>query len=258
VGLRRADEALAGDLRTTRLKVGDTLLVVGPWIDIFSMQSVEHDIVCLAMPVESEAYVPAPHKAVHAIGCMALVIVLMITPWVPNVLAGLIGCLLMGVLGCISLDSAYRAIHWRSLVLIVGMLPFSIALRHTGGIDMAADAVLRLAGNWGAHGLLAAVFLLTLVVGTVISATATAVLMAPVVIAMAVHLHASPYPFAMTTAVAASAAYMSPISTPVNALVSTAGGYRFREFFTVGMPAAMMALVITVVLVPLIWPAFPH
>ncbi|WP_321934665.1 MULTISPECIES: SLC13 family permease [unclassified Paraburkholderia] len=258
VGLRRADAALEQDLQATRLKVGDTLLVVGPWIDIFSMQSVERDIVCLAMPVESDAYVPVPHKALHALAIMALVIAMMLTPRVPNVLAGLIGCLLMGAFGCVSLDSAYRAIHWRSLVLIVGMLPFSIALQRTGGIDIAADAVLRVAGNWGAHGLLGAVFLLTLVIGTVISGTATAVLMAPVVLAMAAHLHASPYPFAMTTAVAASAAYMSPISTPVNALVSTAGGYRFRDFFKVGSPAALGALVITVLLVPLIWPVYPR
>lgn len=258
VGLRRSDAALVRDLQTTQLKVGDTLLVVGPWIDIFSMQSVERDIVCLAMPVESDAYVPEPHKALHALCVMALVIAMMLSPRVPNVLAGLIGCLLMGAFGCVSLDSAYRAIHWRSLVLIVGMLPFSIALQRTGGIDIAADAVLRVAGEWGPHGLMGAIFLLTLVIGTVISGTATAVLMAPVVIAMAAHLHASPYPFALTTAVAASAAYMSPISTPVNALVSTAGGYRFRDFFKVGMPAALGALVITVVLVPLIWPAFPR
>lgn len=258
VGLRRADAALVQDLQATQLKVGDTLLVVGPWIDIFSMQSVERDIVCLAMPVESDAYVPVPHKALHALAIMVLVIAMMLTPRVPNVLAGLIGCLLMGAFGCVSLDSAYRAIHWRSLVLIVGMLPFSIALQRTGGIDIAADAVLRVAGSWGAHGLLGAVFLLTLVIGTVISGTATAVLMAPVVLAMAAHLHASPYPFAMTTAVAASAAYMSPISTPVNALVSTAGGYRFREFFKVGSPAALGALAITVLLVPLIWPVFPR
>ncbi|CAB3752162.1 SLC13 family permease [Paraburkholderia humisilvae] len=258
VGLRRADAAVEHDLQNTRLKVGDTLLVVGPWINIFTMQSVEHDIVCLAMPIESEAYVPVPHKAVYAIGCMALVIILMLIPQVPNVLAGLIGCLLMGLLGCVSLDSGYRAIHWRSLVLIVGMLPFSIALRRTGGIDIVADAVLRLAGDWGPHGLLAAVFAMTLVVGLVISSTATAVLMAPVVIAIAEHLHASPYPFAMTTAIAASAAYMSPISTAVNALVNTAGGYRFQEFFKIGLPAAMAALVITIVLVPWFWPAYLH
>jgi len=250
VGLRRADAALVRDLQSTRLKVGDTLLVVGSWSHIFSMQSVERDIVCLAMPIESEASVPVPHKSIQAIGCMALVIALMLTPWVPNVLAGLIGC--------VNLDSAYRAISWRSLVLIVGMLPFSIALQRTGGIDIAADAVLRVAGEWGPHGLLAAVFVLTLVVGIVISTTATAVLMAPVVIAMAAHLHASPYPFAMTTAIAASAAYMSPISTPVNSLVSTAGGYGFKEFFLVGVPAAIGALVITVVLVPLIWPVYPR
>src|SRR5262249_684056 len=112
VGLRRADTAIEHDLQTTRLKAGDTLLVVGPWINSLTMESVEDDIGCVAMPVESEGYVPAPHKQVYAIGCMALVIILMLIPAVPNVLAGLIGCLLMGFLGCVSLDSGYRAIHW--------------------------------------------------------------------------------------------------------------------------------------------------
>ena len=63
----------------------------------------------------------------------------MVSGVVPNVLAALIACLLMGAFGCIDLDSAYRSIHWKSLVLIVGMLPFSIALQKTGGVELAAD-----------------------------------------------------------------------------------------------------------------------
>ncbi|WP_353193588.1 SLC13 family permease [Pandoraea pnomenusa] len=253
VGLRRADGPVEKGLQDTRLKVGDTLLVIGTWDSIFAMQSVEHDLVCLAMPIESESSVPAPHKAIQAIGCLALVVALMLTPSVPNVLAGLTGCLLMGLLGCITLDSAYRAIHWRTIVLIVGMLPFSIALQRTGGIDIVADALVHVASEWGVHSLIAAVFALTLVIGTVVSSTPTAVLMAPVAITMAEHLGLSPYPFALTVAIAASAAYISPIATPVSALVSSAGNYKLWDFVKIGTPMALIAGAISVVLVPLFW-----
>ncbi|WP_150659836.1 SLC13 family permease [Pandoraea sputorum] len=254
VGLRRADGAIGQGLQTTRLKVGDTLLVVGTWDSIFAMQSVEHDLVCLAMPVESDASVPAPHKSIQAIGCLALVVALMLTPGVPNVLAGLTGCLLMGLFGCITPDSAYRAIHWRSIVLIVGMLPFAIALQRTGGIDLVADGLVHVATEWGLRSMLAAVFALTLMIGTVISSTPTAVLMAPVAITMAEHMGRSPYPFAITVAIAASAAYLSPIATPVSALVSSAGNYKLWDFVKIGAPMAVIAGAITVVLVPMFWP----
>lgn len=254
VGLRRADGPVKAGLQTTRLKVGDTLLVVGTWDSIFAMQSVEHDLVCLAMPIESEASVPAPHKSIQAVGCLVLVVALMLTPGVPNVLAGLTGCLLMGLFGCVTLDSAYRAIHWRSIVLIVGMLPFAIALQRTGGIDLVADGLVHVASEWGLRSMLAAVFALTLVIGTVISSTPTAVLMAPVAITMAEHMGRSPYPFAITVAIAASAAYISPIATPVSALVSTAGNYKLWDFVRIGAPMAAIAGVISVLLVPIFWP----
>ena len=76
--------------------------------------------------------------------CLLLVVGLMVSGVVPNVQAALIGCLLMGVLGCVDFDSAYRSIDWKTIVLIVGMLPFSIALERTGGVDLAADGLMAL------------------------------------------------------------------------------------------------------------------
>ena len=83
-----------------------------------------------------------------------------------------------------------------------------------------------------------------------ISNTAIAVLMAPVALAIAAHLGLSPYPFAMTVALAASAAFITPVSSPVNTLVVGPGGYRFGDFVKVGTPLALMALLVTVLLVP--------
>nr|WP_255656811.1 SLC13 family permease [Lysobacter lactosilyticus] len=178
----------------------------------------------------------------------------MVSGVVSNVHAALIGSLLLGATGCIDLRSAYRSIHWPSLVLIVGMLPFSLALQRTGGVDLAADILAAVAGDANPRLILAALFAVTAILGMFISNTAVAVLMAPVALALAEELHASPHAFAMTVALGASTAFMTPVSSPVNALVVGPGGYRFGDFVRIGTPLAVMALVVTVVLVPLVYP----
>jgi len=182
------------------------------------------------------------------------VVLLLLTDWVPNVMAGLIGCLLMGLFGCVTLDVAYRAINWRALILIVGMLPFAVALKRSGGVDLAADLLLQLSGPWGAYGQLGIVFLATVLLGIAISGTATAVLMGPIAISVAQELHVSPHAFAMTVAIASTAAFMSPVSTPSNALVSVAGGYRFTDYLKIGTPMMAIALIISVLLIPVLFP----
>ena len=169
-------------------------------------------------------------------------------------MAALIGCLVMGLFRCIDMDSAYKAIHWQSLVLIVGMLPFALALQKTGGIALATSGLVGLLGDAGPHALLACLFLLTALIGLFISNTATAVLMAPVALATAEQLGASPYPFAMIVALAASAAFMTPISSPVNTLVLGPGQYRFGDFVRIGVPFTVLVMIVAVLLVPLVFP----
>ena len=152
------------------------------------------------------------------------------------------------------MNGAYRSIHWQTLVLIVGMLPFSIALQEVGGIDLAADWLLSTVGSGSPRAVLAVLFFVTALLGMFISNTATAVLMAPVALALAAGLEASPYPFAMTVALAASTAFMTPVSSPVNMLVVGPGNYRFVDFVKIGVPLAMIALVVTVLLVPVLLP----
>jgi di/tricarboxylate transporter len=152
------------------------------------------------------------------------------------------------------MESAYRSIHWQSLILIVGMLPFALALQKTGWIDFFVAALLDLVGDAGPRVVMAALFLLTAVIGLFISNTATAVLMAPIGIGVAQELGVSPYPFAMTVALAASAAFMTPISSPVNTLVLGPGNYRFVDFLRVGVPFTLIVLLICIALLPLLFP----
>ncbi|WP_371369447.1 SLC13 family permease [Pseudomonas sp. QL9] len=254
VGLRRAGEALVEGLLEAKLKVGDTLLVVGTWKAIRQLQSSGRDFLVLNLPAEVDEAVPAASQAPHALFALGLMVVLMVSGMVPNVVAALIACLLMGAFRCIDMDSAYRAIHWPSLVLIVGMLPFALALQKTGGIALAVQGLVAALGGAGPYLILASLFLLTALIGLFISNTATAVLMAPVAIATAKALGAEPEPFAMIVALAASAAFMTPISSPVNTLVLGPGGYRFGDFVKVGVPFTLLVMIVSVLLVPWLLP----
>jgi di/tricarboxylate transporter len=160
----------------------------------------------------------------------------------------------MVALGCIDLPSAYRSIDWKTIMLIVGMLPFATALERTGGVDLMSNGMMSVIGGAGPYGIFACLFAMTALLGLFISNTATAVLMAPVAIAIAKELHASPHPFAMTVALAASTAFITPVSSPVNTLVVTPGNYTFGDFVRVGAPFATIVLIVTVLLVPWLLP----
>ena len=254
VGLRRGIVAHQGSLLDEALKTGDTLLLIGPWKDIERLKSDGHDLAIIKLPAELDEVLPAPGKAPQALFCLALVVGLMVSGLIPNVQAALIGCLLMGALGCVNLVSAYRSIDWKTLVLIVGMLPFSIALQRTGGVDLAADGLRALTAGAGDRAVLATLFAITALLGMFISNTATAVLMAPVALAVAHELHVSPYPFAMIVALAASTAFMTPVSSPVNTLVVTPGNYTFGDFVRIGVPFSIIVLIVCVILVPWLLP----
>ncbi len=258
VGLRRGQTALEQGHLIEPLRIGDTLLLIGPWKRITKLQSDKTDLVLINLPVERSEVLPVPGKALHALICLVVMVGLMVTGIVPNVQAALIACLLMGALRCIDLDSAYRSIHWKSLILIVGMLPFSIALQKTGGVELAAQGLMAATSGAGDYGVLACLFGITAILGLFISNTATAVLMAPVALAIAGDLHASPYPFAMIVALAASTAFMTPISSPVNTLVVAPGNYGFGDFVKVGVPFSLVVMAVSVLLVPWMLPLHPH
>ncbi|MBF4207042.1 MULTISPECIES: SLC13 family permease [Pseudomonas] len=250
VGLRRDQAAIEEQLVEEKLKLGDTLLVIGTWKAIRQLQTQPRDFLVLSLPAEIDNVAPAGNRAPYALISLAVMVGLMVSGVVPNVIAALIGCLLMGAGRCIDMNSAYRAIHWQSLVLIVGMLPFALALQKTGGIALAVHGLVQMLGSAGPYVILASLFAITAIIGLFISNTATAVLMAPVAVTTAEQLGASPYPFAMIVALAASAAFMTPVSSPVNTLVLGPGQYRFGDFVKVGVPFTLLVMVASVIMVP--------
>lgn len=254
VGIRRNGEPILEQQVDEPLLMGDILLVIGDWKQIRQLQSYNRDFLVLNLPAEIDDVAPAISQAPHALFCLLLMIVLMVTGVVPNFIAALIACLLMGKFHCIDMDSAYKSIHWPSLILIVGMLPFAAALQKTGGIDLAVEGLLALVGDMGPRVMLISLFVLCAVIGLFISNTATAVLMAPIAITAASEMQVSPYPFVMTVAMAASAAFMTPVSSPVNTMVLAPGGYSFGDFVKIGVPFTLLVLLVCVFLIPILFP----
>ncbi len=254
LGIRHDSVAKEGDIYTSTMKMGDTLLLMGPWKSMKRFQTDTKNYILLNMPSEFDNAVAAPGKAPYAIFSLFVMLVLMIGNFVPSTVAALICGLMMLAFKCINMDAAYKSINWQSVVLIVGMMPFALALQKTGGVEIASQALLDGLGSFGPHAVMAGVFALTMCTGLCISNTVTAVLLAPIAMNAAKILEVSPYPFAMAVAIAASTAFMTPVSSPVNTLVWTPGRYKFTDFMKIGIPFSIIVMLISILIIPLMYP----
>ncbi|TDJ21996.1 MAG: SLC13 family permease [Gammaproteobacteria bacterium] len=253
LGVRHKGEVL-GDFLNHPLESGDAMLVLGSWQHIGDLQTQTHDFVVLTLPIEMEQVAPARKRAPVALAILAGMVLLSALEIVPVVVAVLIAALATVFTRCLTMDDAYRAIHWSSLVLIAGMLPIAGALKKTGGVDLLVEGLNTSMGDYGPYAMMTALFFISAGLGLFLSNTATAVLMAPVAIGAAQAMGVSPYAFAMTVAIAASAAFATPVSTPVVTLVVEPGHYRFMDFVKVGSPMVLITWIVTMFVTPLVFP----
>ena len=245
------DEPL--DLKETELRFGDTLLVQGPWKNILDLRQKRRDFVVMGQP-EQVLGAPARAKAPLAMLVLVGMLVIMITNLIPLATASMLAALVMILTGCLTIDDAYDAVDWKSIVLIAGMLPMATALENVGLVDLAAQGFTQGLGNYGPIIVLGGFFLLTALFTQVLSNTATTVLLAPIALASSIQLGVQPYAFLMGIAIAASMAFASPVASPANTLVMAAGHYRFSEYIKVGIPLIFITLVISMLAIPLIFP----
>ncbi len=256
LGLRRAGEAVA-EYANTRLQASDSLFLVGPWSSIRQLQTLAHDFIVLEMPAELADVVPSYRRMPVALAILVAMVLLTVFDLVPLVAAVLLAVLAAVFTRCLTMEDAYRSIHWSSLVLVAGMLPLADALDVTGGTQLIVDTLLYTAGDSGPYVMLSIIFFLTAGLGLVLSNTASAVLVAPIAIYVAAAINVSPYPFAIAVLIAASSAYSTPVSTPVVTLVVDPGRYRFIDFVKVGVPLLLLSYLVTLLLAPLIFPFTP-
>ncbi len=253
LGVVRGDDVLKRPF-DAKLRSGDRLLLAGPWDSIDGLMGLNHEFVLLNMPQERTAAPPAPHKFATALLILAGMVGLSISGVVPVVVAVLLAAMAAVVFRTLSPERAYGAIHWSSIVLVAGMLPLATALQKTGGADIVVEALFDVVGDASPQAMMAMLFLITSGLGLVLSNTASAVLVAPIAIVAAETLGVSPYPLAICVLIAASAAFSTPVSTPVVTLVVAPGGYKFADFLKIGLPLTAVVGVITVLLAPVFFP----
>lgn len=255
IGINRKGDYVLKEMSKQRLRFGDAILVQGAWEEIELLARETNDVVVVGQPKEHASVVTAKGKAAVAGAIMLLMIFLMVFEVFPAVISVLVGAVLMILTGCLrNMDDAYSKINWESIVLIAAMLPMATALEKTGGMIILSEGIIQLLGGFGALGVLAGIYFLTMTFGQFISNTATAVLFAPIAINAALIMDASPYTFLIAVAVGASMAFATPVASPTNALVMTAGNYKFSDFVKAGVPLQLVMFVVMMFVIPFFFP----
>ena len=232
------------------LHFGDALLLYGPR-DKLKLLASEPDFLLLAEEVQEE---PVYQKAPLTAFLMALVVLSNAFGLTSIAIAALVGATIMILYGSLNMEEAYRFIQWRVVFLIAGMLPLGLAMQSSGTANWMAERLVSLIGAGGPHLLLAGLLVMTSLASLFMPNVVVTVLVAPIAINTALELGYSPFAFVMAVAVGASAAFLSPVGHPANALIMGPGGYRFGDYFKLGGPLMVVILVVMLVLMPVIWP----
>jgi di/tricarboxylate transporter len=237
----------------TVLAVGDTLLVQGTWKALDEHLDDPEILVVDSPEVVRRQAVPMGVGAKRAIGVLVGMVIVIATGAMPTVIAGLIAACLMVLLGVLTVSQAYRSINWTTVILVGAMMPLSTAMTKTGAANLLAEKLVGMVGDAGPIALLAGLFVLTAILGQIISNVATALIIIPIAIAAAKEIGVSPRPVLMSVSVAAAAAFLTPVATPVNLMVMGPGGYRFGDYWKLGLPLLIWFFVVATFIVPIFW-----
>lgn len=255
IGIRRGTRGMpAQDVPEVKLEVGDMLLLKGRRRHLRNLRDERRDFLVVAAPDPPTGQGLRRWPAIQALGVTLAMLVAMAFGWIPHALAVMCAAVALVLFNAVRPTDAYRAVNWESVVVIAGMLPMASALDRTGATTALVGFVEAHFAGGSPRLILAAVALITSALGLVVSNTATAVLVAPMAVRVAEAMEIAPEPLLVGVAVAASAAFSTPVSSPVNSLVVGPGGYRFADFLRVGVPLHLLVLLVGVLVIPLVFP----
>ncbi|TXK64836.1 SLC13 family permease [Alkalisalibacterium limincola] len=250
LAISRRGQVLREKLKDVRLTIGDILLMIAPEEEMPSLRR-NTNIVVMS---EREEDPGSKRKGWMAIGVMAAVVAVAGLGLLPIVASAILGCLALVLLRCLDTEEVYEAIDWKVIILLAGILPLGIAMQNTGAASLIAEGTLRAVGSLGPHVVLGMLYFITLVLTSMMSNNAAAVLLAPIAISTAVGMGLDPKPFLVAVTFAASTAFATPVGYQTNTMVYSVGGYRFMDFVKVGTPLNIILLFLTVWLIPRFFP----
>jgi di/tricarboxylate transporter len=252
LAIRREGKVYRSNLNDMALKFGDDLLLYGDRENFIALGT-ERDFLVLT---EIAQLPPRSEKAPFAVLIMSLVLLSVILGILPIVIAAVAGVVLMVLTGCLNMEEAYESIEWKAIFLIAGMLPLGIALENTGAAQLIAQQLVAITGGYGPLAVTAGIFILATASSQFLPNPAVAVLLIPIAYNAATSLGVSPYPMLMTVAISASAAFLSPVGHPVNLLVMGPGGYKFGDYYKIGLPLTIVVFVVLLITLPIFWPFY--
>ena len=251
MAVQRHGEDLIGEVT---LEAGDHLLIQGSWSALQKHED-RHGVLVIDRPeTVRRQLVPLGAGATSVLTIVGLMVIAIASGFVAPAVATVLAAGAIMVLRLVSVDDAFRSINWTTVVLIAAMFPLSTALVETGAAKLVADSVVDLLGYGPPRLLLAMIFVLGVVMGVVVSNTATTMILLPITVMSATAFGVSPLPALMTLSVATSASFLTPVSTPSNTMVMGPAGYLFGDYWRLGLPLTLWYFVVAVWLVPLIWP----
>jgi di/tricarboxylate transporter len=247
---RRGDDLPPGE---RALAPGDVLLLEGTWSALDEHLGDGEVLVVDAPDALRRQLVPLGAGARRAVVIVGLMVVALASGVMPAAVAGALAAMAVVLTGVLTTEQAYRAISWTTVVLIAGMIPVSVAIQQTGAADDLASLLVDAVRDAGPHMLLVGLFVVTALFGQAISNTATALIVVPIALAAANDLGVSAKPVLMSVVVASAAAFLTPIATPANMMVLGPGGYRFGDYWRLGLVMLALFFGVAVGLVPVLW-----
>jgi di/tricarboxylate transporter len=251
LAIQRQGADLAAD---EALKSGDTMLLQGTWAALDTRLDQAEVLVVDSPDLVRRQAVPMGQGAKTVLVALGIMVFLLATGLVPPAVAGLIAAGIILISGVLSVDQVYKSISWTTVILVGALTPLSTAMQVTGAAQLLADGLVAVVGDAGPTALLAGLFILSAVLGQVISNTATSLIIIPISVVAAQQMGISVQPVLMCVCIACAGAFLTPVATPTNLMVMEPGAYKFTDYWKLGLPMMIWFFIIAVFIVPLIWP----
>lgn len=249
LAIRHHGELQQEDLGKTKLVGGDSLLLSMSRDRIREIQNDPSFVIASEAGIDRYRYDKIP----TALGILAMVVGLAAFGIFPIAITAVMGVILMNLTGCLSMEQAYKAINWKVIMLLGGIIPLGIAMQKTGAAKLLSDALITYLGTMGPMALVSGFFFISMTLTNLISNQATAALLAPIAIETASAIDVSAQPLLMAVTFAASLSFMTPVGYQTNTMVYGAGQYKFTDFTKVGTPLNIIFWLLATILIPIFW-----
>ncbi|MBN7763969.1 SLC13 family permease [Nitratireductor aquimarinus] len=250
LGVSRQGRRFRERVRKLPIRAGDVVLLLGPesrvadaadWLGVLPLAEKSHNVIQRG-------------KALFAVAVFAIAVAISVMGFVPLAIALAGAVAIYALFNVVGAREVYESVEWPVIVLLASLIPLGLALEESGGTKLIADSILSLTGSLPAWAILAILMVVTMTLSDFLNNVATALIAAPVGLSVAQGLNVSPDPFLMGVAVAASCAFLTPIGHKNNTIIMGPGGYRFGDYWRMGLPLEILIIAVSVPAILFFWP----